>query len=669
MLFRIISVFLLFTVSATQTHAQVCTTLGQTPATAFPVCGTSTFVQNNVPICRNGDLAVPCADAAQAQYGDKNPYYYKFTCFVGGTLSFRITPDNITDDYDWQLYDMTGRNPTDIFTDPTLFVCGNWVENGGITGAATGGTANIECAGPGNLLTNMPTLVAGHNYLLMVSHFTDTQIGYKLNFGGGTAVITDTTSPRMKTLDGNCGGRIMRIKLNKKMKCASLAANGSDFTLSSPLATIVSATGIGCANGFEMDSVFLTLSNDIPSGNYTITIKNGTDGNTLRDNCDVNIPVGTSLPITIFPVAPTPFDSISRVGCAPNLLNVIFRKPIKCASVAANGSDFRITGPGAIAISGATVTCANGLTTAIQLNLSAPIQTQGNYTVTLFTGTDGNTLLDECDLETPAGQNVTIQTADTVSADFTFRTGYSCLVDTIAAFHDGRNGVSQWTWDVNNLQKSNQQNPVFLFSVFGNKTVRLKVSNGVCSDSASVTVNLDNELNASFSVLSELCPEDSLSVTNTSIGQITSYSWDFGNGTLSADRDPLARNYPKNGVETKYDIRLIITNAAGCFDTATHKLTVLKTCYIDVPSAFSPNGDQNNDFLYPLNAYKASGLEFNVYNRLGQRVFHTTNWRQRWDGKINGQPQSAGVYVWTLKYTHIDTGKKVFLKGSTVLLR
>ena len=31
-------------------HGQACTTLGQTPSTAFPVCGTTAFVQENVPI-------------------------------------------------------------------------------------------------------------------------------------------------------------------------------------------------------------------------------------------------------------------------------------------------------------------------------------------------------------------------------------------------------------------------------------------------------------------------------------------------------------------------------------------------------------------------------------------------------------------------------------------
>ncbi len=102
---------------------------------------------------------------------------------------------------------------------------------------------------------------------------------------------------------------------------------------------------------------------------------------------------------------------------------------------------------------------------------------------------------------------------------------------------------------------------------------------------------------------------------------------------------------------------------------AFQDLKVLKSCYIAVPNAFTPNGDGLNDFLYPLNAYKADNLEFKVYNRLGQLVFSTTDWTVKWDGTINGQPQDTGIFVWTLQYTNRDTGKHVFMKGSTVLIR
>ena len=76
-----------------------------------------------------------------------------------------------------------------------------------------------------------------------------------------------------------------------------------------------------------------------------------------------------------------------------------------------------------------------------------------------------------------------------------------------------------------------------------------------------------------------------------------------------------------------------------------------------------------NDYLYPLNAYKADHLEFRVFNRYGQLVFETRDWLQKWDGTINGTPQPAGTYVWTLRYTDRDSGRNFFQKGTSILIR
>src|SRR5678815_2923042 len=105
---------------------QPCTTPGQTPSTAFPVCGTSIFQQNTVAICVSHPLTVPgCSGTGTANYQDKNPYWYKFTCYQSGTLGFLVSPIDQGDDYDWQLYDITGHNPSDVFTDASLIVTGN----------------------------------------------------------------------------------------------------------------------------------------------------------------------------------------------------------------------------------------------------------------------------------------------------------------------------------------------------------------------------------------------------------------------------------------------------------------------------------------------------------------------------------------------------------------
>lgn len=653
--------------------AQNCTALGQTPASAFPICGESTFTQNTVPICGNTPVTVPGCPGGG--YSDKNPFWYRFTCYKAGTLDFQITPIDLGDDYDWMLYDITGRDPSEVFTNTNLIVTGNWSGSSGVTGASSSGVTFIQCgSNPSEnkpTFAKSPTLIEGHTYLLLVSHFTDSQSGYKLSFGGGSAVITDPKLPAMESAAAACGGTILRVKLNKKMKCSSLAADGSDFTLSPAAGAITGATGIGCDANFDLDSVELTTSGVIAPGVYTLAMKKGMDGNTLRDHCDREINEGDGLSVTIYPLVPTPMDSLLLpVLCRPDEIHVYFRGLMRCNSIAADGSDFIIPGL-PVGISSATGgSCTDGLSPVVIVKLTAPVQTAGNWTIQLKQGTDGNTIIDECGMPTPAGASLNFVTADTVNAGFTYNILWGCKSDTVECFHPGGNGVNEWAWNFDHIGNSQSQNPSFIFPTFGNKRIALSVSNGVCRDSAEVTVVLDNAMEARMTGPEFHCPEDPATFIDNSTGNIVSWHWTFGNGHTSTQQLHEPQRYPRPAAGTKtYTVQLVVQNDKNCSDTARHDIKVVTSCYITVPSAFSPNGDNNNDYLYPLNAFKATHLLFRVYNRYGQLVFETTDWSKRWDGRFNGQPQPSGTYVWTLSYTHIDTQQKIVQKGVTTLVR
>ncbi|MDB5250616.1 MAG: domain containing protein [Segetibacter sp.] len=648
-------------------HAQVCTIPGQNPETAFPVCGSTIFNQSNVAICGNRSMPTNCANSGL--FNDKNPYWYKFTCFTAGTLGFIITPNNIRDDYDWQLFDITGRAPSDVFSDRSLIVSYNWSGEGGRTGASSAGQSLEVCEGRGRpLFSSMPVLRQGHHYIMLVSHFTNSQSGYSLEFTGGTASITDTTPPKLESARAFCDGSRIGIVLNKKMKCNSLASDGSDFTISTTTTTIEAASGVACT-GFDMDALTLTLKSPLAPGTYTITTKKGKDNNTLVDNCDAAIPAGDNVSFTVTPVHPEPFDSISPVGCAPAELEIIFDKPILCASVAADGSDFSLSGSSSTRITRATTVCSDKLSTVIRLTLSGPISAAGSHLVTLKRGTDGNTLVNECSLETPAGSTVRFTTKDTVSADFDFDIYYGCKADTVAFSHNGKNGVNDWKWQFDNTAMSTGQNPVYVYPTFGPQQVKLAVSNGSCSDSAFSNFDLDNELKANFTFPDVVCPRDLAVFKDTSIGKIVSWNWDFGNGSTSLLKNPEEQIYPVGVQDKNFRVRLIVGNDRNCFDTAYNRVKVLYNCFIDVPTGFTPNGDGLNDYLSPLNAWKAKNLIFKVYNRFGQLMFQTTDFRRKWDGTFNNLRQQTGTYVWTLQYIHGDTGKPYFSKGTTVLIR
>lgn len=766
-------------------RAQTCTAIGQNPSTAFPVCGIQTFQQQSVPICGVRNIPGPsCNNPGNGPHMDKNPFWYKFTCYTPGTLGFTITPNILSEDYDWQIFDITGHQPDDVYTDPSLYLTMNWSGETGTTGASSAGTSLDVCGGF-NLPTfsAMATLKQGHNYLLLISHFSDSQSGYSLTFGGGTASITDPTLPQFKNAFYYCAPVTIGIKLNKNVKCNSLAADGSDFAFSIAGPKILSAKGVNCNNGFDMDSLVLQVDKPLAPGTYTIVSKTGTDGNTLLDACGNAMQVNQQISFTVASTPPVAMGSVAPFTCGPNELQLTFPQAIRCSSVSPDGGDFVISGPAPVKITSAVATCnADDTTSFVTLKLDRRITAGGNYTITLVTGPDGNTVESECHVQTPpgaqtnfhidqqpdvllrgasavtcrlsgirigisqpvrcasiaadgsdfiftsakpvtitsakgvcnsngladsidlqfsgpvyhgedytiqlvngtdgntlqgacwqlaaAGQQVAFRTADTVSAVFSTSLEQHCKVSTLQLSHDGAHAVNSWNWVFDDGSNYTDQNPVKVYTSLGTKSITLTVSNGICSAVHDTSFVLTSEVTAAFDVdPGPYCPMDIVSPKNKSTGNITSWFWDYGNGMLSGGPTPTQLQYYPTRKEENYRIRLIVENNVHCMDTADHYITAVTSCYIDVPTAFSPNNDGQNDYLYPLNAYKALDLHFSIYNRYGQLLFETTDWRRKWDGTVNGRASDVGTYVWMLQYTEKETGKKVFRKGTTVLIR
>jgi gliding motility-associated-like protein len=549
-----ILLFILAVFTVADSVGQECTQLGQNPGSAFPVCGTSVFTQTQVKICGDRAVTSPCNNALIT---DKNPYWYKFTCYTAGTLGFTITPANLNDDYDWQLFDVTGEQPDAVYTKRSLFVACNWSGEVGLTGASDAGTTLTVCEGEGKpLFSQKPTLIAGHQYILLVSHFTDSQSGYTLSFGGGTADITDPTIPQMINATSACTGSELRIKLNKQMKCASIAGDGSDFSLPSGLASVVAAASVTCSEGFTTDSVVLTLNQPLPAGDHEVDVKIGSDGNSMLDNCDNNMPDG-SISVTVH---------------------------------------------------------------------------------------------------------------ENVSAQFSYVLKEGCVRDTLELSHDGANHTNSWSWEYDGGTSSNQNTSV-IYTDGGDKNITLTVANDFCTDVASATINVPPKIDAAFSSPPITCAVDEVVITDNSAGNIASWAWDFGNGTTSTAKTPDPFKYAGQPGEKNYVIRLTVSNALGCSDTASANIIVVGNCNIVVPTAFSPNNDGKNDYLFPTNAFGADNLIFRVYNRFGQLIFEAKDYQRKWDGNVNGQPQATGTYVWTLGYTLRLTGRKYFFKGTTLLVR
>ncbi|MES1224925.1 MAG: hypothetical protein ABUT20_56075, partial [Bacteroidota bacterium] len=155
--------------------------------------------------------------------GEKNDVWYVFTVQTSGILNFTITPNNLSDDYDWAVYNLTNNTCAQIFTIPTLEVSCNYSGSPGPTGP--NGLAGAQ--------NNPPFAVtAGQTYVLNVSNFSSTQSGYTFDVGATTATIFDATPPYLKEVVSTpagspltCGLSKITVKFSENINCNSLDTN------------------------------------------------------------------------------------------------------------------------------------------------------------------------------------------------------------------------------------------------------------------------------------------------------------------------------------------------------------------------------------------------------------------------------------------------------------
>ncbi|MBD8487960.1 PKD domain-containing protein [Echinicola sp. CAU 1574] len=165
---------------------------------------------------------------------------------------------------------------------------------------------------------------------------------------------------------------------------------------------------------------------------------------------------------------------------------------------------------------------------------------------------------------------------------------------------------------------------------------------------------VDAEANSdSFAEFNSHLVNFDVSFQNLSSGNIASVFWDFGDGSSSAEQNPI-HQYSSPGT---YTTTLNIIDVYGC--TSTKQLTLeVSDHFIAVPNVFTPNSDGINDQFFPKFTLVKS-LEFWIYNKWGEIIFFTDDLNSEgWDGTINGVPAQPGNYVYKLNYSTMDNRQK-----------
>ncbi|MFK8104902.1 MAG: gliding motility-associated C-terminal domain-containing protein [Saprospiraceae bacterium] len=128
--------------------------------------------------------------------GEISSSWYKWTCDQAGTLSFSLTPNDLSNDIDFALYELP--NGIDDCTNKQVIRCmasgenvgepfEEWEPCTGSTGLSLGSSDTEEIAGCQDGNDNFVAainMVAGRSYALLVNNFSNTGSGFSIEFGG-----------------------------------------------------------------------------------------------------------------------------------------------------------------------------------------------------------------------------------------------------------------------------------------------------------------------------------------------------------------------------------------------------------------------------------------------------------------------------------------------------
>lgn len=224
---------------------------------------------------------------------------------------------------------------------------------------------------------------------------------------------------------------------------------------------------------------------------------------------------------------------------------------------------------------------------------------------------------------------------DPVEANFTFEN--ACLFQTVLFTDLSVGNITTWSWDFDNgAGISDEQDPEFNFSGFGEFEVQLIVSNDCESDTLVQVVTIYNS--APFFQDTTVCNNQPVVIN----GEIYSES--------------VLATQVFNYIDT-------LISTQGCDSITIFRVTVNPCgCELRFPNAFTPDGDGLNDTFLPVVFCDQIIADYRmiIYDRWGETVYDTYEYNDPWDGTINGFPMPTDVFVYWVQYEIVDGSDRQF---------
>lgn len=522
--------------------------------------------------------------------GENESMWIRLNVTTGGSIVFTLSPLSVNDDYDFAVVDITTTGCENL-SSANVVAC-NFNNNNpgsnvnGVIGINSTSTMPFVASGSfGNSFCQQIDAAAGDEYLIMISNFGDyvtggISSGFTIDFTGSTAVFNEPPAPELEQILPQCDvSESVTIQLNDNITCASIATNGSDFTIS-PSGSITSVEGVNCtgATGYT-NRVTLNFGSPLPNNDYTIIAQTGSDGNTLLGLCGAELELPDQLNFHVG-IDPVQFASIDSPAC--QILTVHLNTAVACNTIAPNGSDFILVGPSTVPITSAVGTdCGNGFTQAVAITLATPIAVDGLYKIRAQLGQDGTTLADTCGRILPINAEIPFYVKSFNGLLSALPDSTICNINSMVDLYAINNGPVppsgfnyQWS-PASGVTNPNVLNTQAIIQTPIAHYVLSTIDANGCYLRDSVTIKVV-PLNAGLNpTTAELCIGDGVILEASGAESYNWYDNSYFTGTpadLSCSSCPNPVASPEDG--GSHTFYVIATSSAGCKDTLTAQVLV-----------------------------------------------------------------------------------------------
>lgn len=120
-------------------------------------------------------------------------------------------------------------------------------------------------------------------------------------------------------------------------------------------------------------------------------------------------------------------------------------------------------------------------------------------------------------------------------------------------------------------------------------------------------------------------------------------------------------------------VRLELVDKNGCFAEDLININLKDLNVVFVPTAFTPNGDFNNDILSVFGVEGTKVKSFQIFDKWGEVIYELNDFdindtTKGWDGTFRDSPMNNGVFIWVVE-VESKLGFNEIYKGTTTLIR